>query len=70
MASLVSALFRRLGISDGILVHDTQLLLARYEGRAGSHGRAELYASVSGEVVKYPQHITSLMAHIPSGTYH
>ena len=70
MSSLVYALFRRLGVVEGILVHDTQLLLARYGGRAGWHGRAELYDSVSGEVVKYPQHMTSLMARIPRGTYH
>jgi hypothetical protein len=69
MASLAYALFRRLGVGEGILVHDTDLLLARYEGRAGTQGRGELYDSVSGEVVKFPRHILSLMERVPKATY-
>jgi hypothetical protein len=69
VASLAYALFRRLGVCEGILVHDTDLLLARYEGRAGTQGRGELYDSVSGEVVKFPRHILSLMERVPKATY-
>lgn len=70
MASLVYALYRRLGISDGILVHEVALLLARYEQRSIPEQGPRLYDSVSGEFVKYPQHTMSLMARIPKGTYH
>src|ERR1041384_2296169 len=38
MASLVYALYRRLGIVEGILVHDVDLVLARYEVRAVTDG--------------------------------
>jgi hypothetical protein len=67
MASLVYALYRRLGISDGILVFDVGLLLARYEQRPTSGREKGLYDVVSAEFVKYPQHFTSLMSRMPEG---
>jgi hypothetical protein len=69
MASLVYALYRRLGISEGILVHETELLLARYEQRPVTNREVGLFDSVSGEFVKYTQHMMSLMARIPKGTF-
>jgi hypothetical protein len=69
MASLVYALYRRLGIGDGILVFDVDLLLARYEQRPVSNREEGLYDSVSGEFVKYPQHMLSLMVRIPKGSF-
>lgn len=65
MASLVYVLHRRLGISEGILVFDVGRLLARYEQRTTSDGKALLYDSVSEASVKYPEHYTSLMLRMP-----
>lgn len=68
MASLVYTLYRRLGISEGILVHDTDLLLARY-GERQTKWESRLYDSVSGEFVKYPEHMMSLIERCPQDTF-
>ena len=62
MASLVYALYRRLAITDGILVFDVQVLLARYEQRSLSAGERGLYDTVSGEFVSFPHHPISLFS--------
>jgi hypothetical protein len=67
MPSLVYALYRRLAISDGILVFDDGLLLARYEQRPTSSEEKGLYDVVSADFVRYPQHLTALMSRMPEG---
>ncbi len=58
MASVTYALFRRLSIG-GMLVFDTQTLLARYEIRGET-----LFDHVSNKTVQYPAHFADLIKKI------
>lgn len=69
MALLAYALYRRLGIV-GMLVYDTQALLARYEERVESEANgARMFDIISGEFVEFPTHLETLRTGglIPTG---
>jgi hypothetical protein len=61
MAMLPSILQLRAGITSGMLVYDTQRLLARYEMRGN-----KFFDTVSGRPVSYPDHFGSVFEGIPA----
>jgi hypothetical protein len=63
MAFIAYALFRRMGIV-GLLVYDVQSLLARYEARV-TDGLDELFDLVSNRVVRFPDHLETLVRNLP-----
>lgn len=65
MAFVTYALYRRMEVT-GMLVFDSQLLLARYSERVNPvTNLASLYDDVSSEFVSYPKHINDLMRRMP-----
>jgi hypothetical protein len=64
MLAIVLVLYHRLGV-QGMLVHDTGLLLARYEARADGKNNCELFDLVSGKTFDdFPRHLTEVQARI------
>ena len=60
MAMIAYLLYVRLGISDGLLVFDVQIPLARYERRVLGDGIEDLFDKISGKVVEFPQHLADI----------
>ena len=63
MALIAYTLFRRMSIA-GMLVYDVQTLLARYELRV-ENGLDELFDLVSNRIVRFPDHVESLVKDLP-----
>lgn len=63
MGLVPSLLYRRCGITEGILVFDVQILLARYTERV-EDSTAGLFDEVSNVFVEFPQHISDISRRI------
>lgn len=62
VASIAYVLYQRLGIT-GMLVHETERLLARYDARPDAGGACRcLFDTVSNRVVEFPGHFHDLLA--------
>ena len=61
MVLIANALYRRMNIK-GMLTYDMQHLLARYQGRLDLQGSGTetLFDAVSGECVRFPDHMVAL----------
>ena len=58
---IANVLYRRMKISDGILVYDTQRLLARYIEKFNPEiDENDLFDIVSNKFLQYPQHLIDL----------
>ena len=58
-------LYHRMNLT-GMLVYDTQILLANYEERQEPESnRPELYDSVSGRFISFPAHFETLQKRLP-----
>ncbi len=60
VASIAFLLYRRMQISEGILVYDVQRLIARYEERAVSPETRSLFDNNSNKFVELPQHLVDI----------
>ncbi len=60
VASIAFLFYRRMQISEGILVYDLQRLLARYEEKITSDKSENLFDKISNKFVELPQHLVDI----------
>lgn len=60
MAFIANIMYLRINITDGILVYDTQKILAKYKEKTQLESMKNLYDEVSNKFVEFPQHLIDL----------
>ena len=60
VSCIVHVLYCRMGISDGLLVYNTQRVIARYEERQTDWGGKALFDLVSNKFIDFPGHINDI----------